>query len=125
MRKLRSEGDEVERRHPPHWGVVVGQRREEICRRRLRLIPHLRDLPQQSLSLLASLWEPHILVKADVTTEKMNLRLRTHIVVVTAALGAEGRLVVQLVLEIVLTQVAQGCAHFCVLQLFLRAKYYS
>lgn len=43
----------------------------------------------------------------------------TYIIVVTTALSAEGRLVVELVLEIVLTQVAQGCAHLRMLQLFL------
>lgn len=43
----------------------------------------------------------------------------THIIVVTTALSAEGRLVVELVLEIVLTQVPQGCADLSVLQLFL------
>lgn len=49
----------------------------------------------------------------------LGLRGYTHIVVVTAALSAEGRLVVELVLEIVLTQVPQGCADLSVLQLFL------
>ena len=43
----------------------------------------------------------------------------TYIIVVTTALSAEGRLVVELVLEIVLTQVPQGCAHLRMLQLFL------
>lgn len=49
------EGDEVEGRHPPHRRVGVRQRREQIRRRRLRLIPDLRDLPQESLPLLAGL----------------------------------------------------------------------
>lgn len=43
----------------------------------------------------------------------------TYVIVVATALSAEGRLVVELVLEIVLTQVPQGCADLSMLQLFL------
>lgn len=45
---------------------------------------------------------------------------QTHIVVVTTSLSAEGRLIVELVFEIVLTQVPQSCAHLSMLQLFLK-----
>lgn len=53
------------------------------------------------------------------STRVLRLCRDTYIIVVTTALSTEGRLVVELVLEIVLTQVAQGCAHLRMLQLFL------
>lgn len=46
----------------------------------------------------------------------------TYIIVVTTALSTKGRLIVELVLEIVLAQVPQGCAHLSVLQLFLTRR---
>lgn len=49
----------------------------------------------------------------------LGLRRHTYIVIVATALSEEGRLIVELILEIVLTQVPQGCAHLSMLQLFL------
>lgn len=43
----------------------------------------------------------------------------TYVIVVTTALSAKGCLIIELVLEIVLAQVPQGCAHLSMLQLFL------
>lgn len=43
----------------------------------------------------------------------------TYVIVVTTTLSAKGCLIIELVLEIVLAQVPQGCAHLSVLQLFL------
>lgn len=47
------------------------------------------------------------------------MHMNAHVVVVTAALGAERRFVVEFVFEIVLTEVFEGCADFGVFQLFL------
>lgn len=50
-----SERDEVQRRHPPDWSVVVWDRCEQMCWRCLDLISDLWDLSQQSLPLFTSL----------------------------------------------------------------------
>lgn len=53
---------------------------------------------------------------------ELRLYSHTYIIVVTAALSTEGRLVVALALEIVLTKVPERCAHLSMLQLFLLWK---
>lgn len=112
--------DEVERRHPPDWRVVVGERCKQICGRRFNLISNLRDLPQQGFPLFSSLQTEGPLAPFPRGRHQLTVRRRTYIVVVATPLSAERRLVVELVFEIVLTQVPQSRAHLSVLQLLLK-----